>query len=78
MASLAKFYAAAMVKLIPIKSEAQRVMLERVAGDPKEARRRGMTVEQAQASLDAHAGERHGRLPKRLGPLRPNRHGVRR
>lgn len=62
------------MKLIPIKSEAQRVMLERVAGDPVEARRRGMTVEQARASLEAHAG---GRLPKRLGPLRPNRHGRR-
>jgi hypothetical protein len=62
------------VKLIPIKSVAQREMLERVAGDPAEARRRGMTVEQAVASLEAHKG---GRLPRRLGAERPNRHGKR-
>ena len=66
------------MKLIEIKSEAQRLMLERVAGDPVEARRRGMTVEQAAASLEAHGQGKHGRLPKRLGPLRPNRHGARR
>jgi hypothetical protein len=59
------------MKLIPIKSVAQREMLERVASDPAEAKRRGMTVEQAVASLEEHKG---GRLPKRLGPLRPNRH----
>lgn len=64
-----------MVKLIEIKSVAQREMLERVAGDAAEARRRGMTVEQVRASLEAHGG---GRLPKRLGPVRANRHGVRR
>lgn len=62
------------MKLIEIKSHSQREMLERVAGDPKEAARRGMTVEQAKASLEAHGG---GKLPKRLGPLRPNRHGAR-
>lgn len=60
------------MKLIEIKSEAQRAMLERAAGDPAEARRRGMAVEQARASLEAHGG---GRLPKRLGAERPNRHG---
>jgi len=63
------------MKLIEIKSVAQREMLERVVGDPVEARRRGMTVEQAKASLEAHGG---GRLPKRLGPERPNRHGGKR
>lgn len=63
------------MKLIEIKSVAQREMLERVVGDPAEARRRGMTVEQASASLDAHSQGKHGRLPKRLGPARPNRHG---
>lgn len=62
------------MKLIPIKSRSQREMLERVASDPKEAARRGMTVEQAKASLEAHGG---GRLPERLGPERPNRHGRR-
>ena len=66
------------VKLIEIKSQAQREMLERAAADPVEARRRGMTVEQAAASLEAHAQGRHGRLPKRLGPHRANRHGGRR
>jgi hypothetical protein len=63
------------MKLIEIKSEAQRAMLERCAEDGKEAARRGMTVEQAKASLEAHGG---GRLPKRLGPERPNRHGSKR
>lgn len=60
-----------MVKLIPIKSQAQREMLQRCADDPAEAARRGMTVEQAKASLEAHVGVH---LPTRLGPLRPNRH----
>lgn len=63
------------MKLIPIKSQAQREMLERVAGDPAETKRRGMTLDQVKASLEAHGG---GRLPKRLGPERPNRHGIRR
>lgn len=62
------------MKPIPIKSAAQREMLERVAADPMEARRRGMTVELAKASLEAHGGRR---LPKRLGAERPNRHGKR-
>jgi hypothetical protein len=62
------------MKPIEIKSAAQREMLERAAADPVEARRRGMTVELAKASLEAHGG---GRLPKRLGPERPNRHGKR-
>lgn len=61
------------MKIIPIKSHAQREMLERVAKDPAEAKRRGLTVEQAKASLEAHAG---GTMPKRKGPLRPNRHGA--
>jgi hypothetical protein len=60
------------MKLIEIKSQAQREMLQRCADDQIEAARRGMTCEQAKASLDAHSG---GRLPRRLGPLRPNRHG---
>jgi hypothetical protein len=63
------------MKLIEIKSVAQRQMLERCAGDGREASRRGMTVGQAKASLEAHGG---GRLPKRLGPERPDRHGKRR
>jgi hypothetical protein len=63
------------MKLIAIKSQAQREMMERCAGDAQEAARRGMTTAQARASLDAHQG---GRLPQRLGPERPNRHGVRR
>jgi len=62
------------MKLIPIKSQAQRDMLERCAGDAAEASRRGMTTAQARASLEAHRG---GRLPQRLGPQRPNRHGRR-
>jgi hypothetical protein len=62
------------MKLIEIKSRSQREMLERCAGDPKEALRRGMTVEQARASLEAHGG---GRMPERLGPQRPGRHGKR-
>lgn len=62
------------MKLIEIKSASQLDMLERVSGDPVEAKRRGMTVEQAKASLEAHGG---GRLPERLGPERPNRHGRR-
>lgn len=64
----------AQMKLIPIKSQSQREMLERCAGDAKEAAMRGMTCAQARASLDAHGG---GRLPHRLGPERPNRHGAR-
>ena len=62
------------MKLIEIKSRAQREMLERCASNEVEAARRGMTAAQAQASLDAHGG---GRLPSRLGPLRPDRHGKR-
>lgn len=58
-------------KVIVIRSQAQREMLQRAAADPAEARRRGMTAKMAQASLDAHEG---GRLPKRLGPVRANRH----
>jgi hypothetical protein len=57
---------------IEIKSEAQRLMLERAASDPVEAARRGITVEQAKMSLE-RAGPH--RLPHRLGALRPNRHG---
>ena len=64
-----------MKPIIEIKSEAQRAMLERVASDPVEARRRGMTVEMARAALEAHVG---GPLPARLGPVRPDRHGPRR
>lgn len=60
------------VKPIAIKSQAQREMLEKCAADSKEAARRGMTPEFAKACLDAHAG---GKLPERLGPERPNRHG---
>lgn len=60
------------MKPIEIKSQAQREMLEACAADPKEAARRGMTCELARMSLAAHGG---GRMPKRLGPLRPNRHG---
>lgn len=63
-----------MSKVIEIKSRAQREMLERCAADPKEALRRGMTVEQARASLDA---AEHGKVPERLGIHRPNRHGAR-
>lgn len=63
------------MKLIEIKSQAQREMLEACAKDAAEARRRGMTPEQAQASLDEHRDRRS--LPTRLGPLRPNRHGAR-
>ena len=63
------------MKPIVIKSQAQRDMLEKVAGDPAEARRRGMTVEMAKAALAAHGG---GKLPKRLGVERPSRHGRRR
>ena len=63
------------MKLIEVKSQAQREMLERCAEDATEAARRGMTTGQARASLEAHSG---GRLPKRLGPERPNRHGARR
>jgi hypothetical protein len=63
------------MKLIEVKSQAQREMLMRCAGDAVEAARRGMTSGQAKASLEADRG---GRLPKRLGPERPNRHGVRR
>lgn len=63
------------MKPIPIRSSAQREMLERIAaGDHAEAARRGMTVDLAKASLAAHAG---GKLPGRLGALRPNRHGHR-
>ena len=60
------------MKLIPIKSQSQRDMLERCATDGAEATRRGMTMEQAKASIAAHTG---GRLPQRLGLERPNRHG---
>lgn len=63
------------MKLIEIKSTAQREMLEKCAADPKEAARRGMSVEQVKASLEAHGG---GKLPERLGAHRPNRHGARR
>jgi len=56
------------VKLIEIKSEAQRVMLERVVADPAEADRRGMTAELARASLAAFHGRRV--LPTRLHPSR--------
>ena len=56
------------MKPITIVSEAQREMLERVSRDPVEAERRGMTVEMAKEALAGHGG---GRLPKRLGPLRP-------
>lgn len=62
------------MKPIAIKSQAQREMLERVANDPAEARRRGLTAEMARAALEAHAG---GRLPERVGLVRPNRHGRR-
>ena len=62
------------MKLIEIKSQAQLEMLQRCAEDPVEARRRGMTVEQIKASLEAHDGSK---LPHRLGALRPNRHGKR-
>jgi hypothetical protein len=62
------------MKLIEVKSQAQREMLERCAADDVEAARRGMTSAQAKASLEAHSG---GRLPRRLGPMRPNRHGRR-
>jgi len=62
------------MKLIEVKSRAQREMLERCAVDPKEASRRGMTCEQAIKSLDAAP---KGRLPERLGPNRENRHRVR-
>lgn len=63
------------MKLIEVKSQAQREMLRKCAGDPAEARRRGMTVEQAVASLEADKGHR---LPERLAPHRPNRHGAQR
>jgi hypothetical protein len=63
------------MKLIEIKSQAQLEMLQKCLADPVEARRRGMTVEQVKASLEAHGGG--GRLPGRLGPERPNRHGKR-
>lgn len=59
---------------IAIKSQAQHDMLTRAAADPVEAARRGMTTEMARAALEAHAG---GKLPERLGPMRPNRHGKR-
>lgn len=62
------------MKLIEVRSQAQREMLERCATDAAEAKRRGMTCEQAKASLEAHGG---GRLPRRLGEHRPNRHGRR-
>lgn len=61
------------MKPIAIKSQAQRDMLERCAADPKEAARRGMTCDLARKSLAAHGGRR---LPERLGPERPNRHGA--
>lgn len=61
------------MKLIEIKSQAQREMLEKCAGDPKEAARRGMMADFAQRCLDAHVAPR--RLPERLGVHRPNRHG---
>ena len=60
------------MKPIRIISAAQRLMLERVVADPAEARRRGLSAEVARAALAADGG---GRLPERLGPLRPNRHG---
>jgi hypothetical protein len=64
------------MKPIEIKSRAQRELLEKIAaGDHAEARHRGMTVALAKASLEAHGG---GKLPERLGPERPNRHGGRR
>lgn len=63
------------MKLIEIKSAAQHEMLQKCLADPAEAKRRGMTVEQVRASLEAHGG---GKLPRRLGEHRPNRHGVRR
>ena len=59
------------MKLIAIRSQAQRLMLERVVSDPAEGRRRGLSAEVARASLAADGG---GRLPERVGPLRPNRH----
>jgi len=60
---------------IPIRSAAQREMLERIAaGDHAEAARRGLSIDLAKASLAAHAG---GKLPERLGALRPGRHGRR-
>jgi hypothetical protein len=62
------------MKTIRIVSAAQRAMLERVVADPAEARRRGLSAEQARDALAADGG---GRLPERLGPLRPNRHGKR-
>lgn len=62
------------VKLIEVKSAAQKEMLERCAADAKEAARRGMTCDLARRSLEAHRGRR---LPERLGPHRPNRHGRR-
>lgn len=62
------------MKLIAIKSAAQKEMLEKCLADPAEAKRRGMSVEQVRASLDAHGG---GKLPRRLGERRPNRHGAR-
>ncbi len=60
------------MKLIAIRSQAQRAMLERVVSDPAEARRRGMRQSDAAAALAADGG---GRLPERLGPVRPGRHG---
>ena len=60
------------MKVISVVSAAQRAMLERVVADPAEARRRGMRQSDAAAALAADGG---GRLPERLGPLRPNRHG---
>ena len=60
------------MKVIKVVSAAQRAMLERVVADPAEARRRGMRQSDAAAALAADGG---GRLPDRVGPLRPNRHG---
>ena len=51
------------MKLISIKSEAQRAMLERVVADPAEALKRGMTAELARASLAASVARK---LPTRL------------
>ena len=62
------------MKLIAVKSGAQREMLSRCASDAVEAARRGMTCEQAKASLAADTSRA---LPRRLGPMRPNRHGGR-
>jgi hypothetical protein len=60
------------MKVIKVVSAAQRLMLERVVADPAEARRRGMRQSDAAAALAADGG---GRLPDRVGPVRPGRHG---